>query len=234
MDVLICVADGVIYDGLDYADRIAERLSEAGLTSARRNLTSLPAESPRPDLAYVFTGGQTSVHSDAEWMRSAIDLTRCLVTNPESAEYAVIGICLGAQLIAEALRPDSIASSSAIEVGLTPVAQPHDRQAELVVPSFHYQSISPEISSVPGVRVEWRNEHTAVQAFSYGDRVFGCQFHPELTPADVHKLIDFHADVITRWQGDVAAAHRSVDRHTPALAGDLFDRLVVDRIRPRG
>jgi GMP synthase-like glutamine amidotransferase len=116
-------------------------------------------------------------------------------------------------------------------VGLTSVTQAEDRQAEQIVPSFHYQSISPEICSVAGVQIEWRNEHTAVQAFSYGKRVFGCQFHPELSSTDVHKLIDFHGDVIARWQGDVAAAHRSVQRHTDALPDDLFGRMVVDRIR---
>jgi hypothetical protein len=38
------------------------------------------------------------------------------------------------------------------------------------LPSFHY--------------------HTAVQALTYGERVFGCQYHPELSPEDVHRLID--------------------------------------------
>ncbi|HET9143569.1 type 1 glutamine amidotransferase [Actinophytocola sp.] len=230
MDVLICVADGVIHDGLDYADRIGERLAAAGLTSARCDLTSLPAELPRPDRAYVFTGGETSVHSDAGWMRSAIGMTRRLVADREGTQPGIIGICLGAQIIAEALHPDSITASSAIEVGLTPVTRP-DNHTEQVVPSFHYQAIAPEISSVAGVRIEWRNEHSAVQAFSYRDHVFGCQFHPELTATDVHELIDFHTDVIKRWHGDVDAAHRSVERHTAALDADLFRRTVVDRIR---
>jgi GMP synthase-like glutamine amidotransferase len=230
VDVLIYVADGVIYDGLDYADRIAERMTEAGLTSARCSLTSPSAQPPLPDRAYVFTGGETSVHSDAAWMRSAIDTTRYLVANAEGARYTVIGICLGAQIIAEALRPDSITASSTIEIGLTRVTKPDDRHAELVVPSFHYQAISPEISSVAGVRIEWRNEHSAVQAFSYGDRVFGCQFHPELTSTDVHRLIDFQRDVITRWHGDVDAARKSVGQHAAALDDELFSRMVVDRI----
>lgn len=233
MDVLIYVSDGMIYDGLDYATRIQERLSEAGVTSARCDLTNMPAEQARPELAYVFTGGQTSIHSDAEWMRSAVDMTRHLVANAERDEYSVVGICVGAQIIAEALRPDSITHSEAIEVGLTPVTQAAGGGSEQVVPSFHYQSISPEIRSVAGVRIEWRNEHTPVQAFSYGQRVFGCQFHPELSPADVHGLIDCHREVITRWHGDVAAAHRSVDSHTAALPDDLFGRTVVDRILGR-
>lgn len=230
MDVLIYVADGMIYDDLDYGTRIQERLSEAGLTSARCDLTSAPSDQTAPELAYVYTGGETSIHSAAEWMRSAIDMTRRLVANAERDDYSVVGICVGAQIIAEALRPDSITDSDAIEVGLTPVTVPAGG-SEQIVPSFHYQLISPEISSV--ARIEWRNEHTPVQAFSYGRRVFGCQFHPDLSPADVHELIDCQRDVITRWGGDVTAAHRSVDNHTAGLADDLFARTVVDRILDR-
>jgi GMP synthase-like glutamine amidotransferase len=233
MDVLIYVADGVLHDGIDYADRIEERLTKAGLTSARRDLTSMPTEQVRPELAYVLTGGQTSVHADEKWMRSAIGLTGRLVANADRDECSVVGICLGSQIIAEALRAHSITPSDAIEVGLTPVTPAVGDGFERVVPSFHYQSISPEIGTIPGVRIEWRNERTPVQAFSYGRRVFGCQFHPELTRADVHALIDYNQDVIARWRGDVAAAHRSVDRHTDALPDDLFDRMVIDRILDR-
>jgi GMP synthase-like glutamine amidotransferase len=233
VDVLIYVADGVIYNDLDYATRIEEQLSRAGLTSARCDLTNLPAEQPRPEVAYMFTGGETSVHSSTEWMRSAIHMTRRIVASAEHAEYSVVGICLGSQIIAEALRPGSIVFSRAIEVGLTSVAHVEDRKIEQIVPSYHYQSISPEIGSVVGVQIEWRHEHTAVQAFSYGKRVFSCQFHPELSSADVHSLINFHEEVISKRQGDVATARRSVERYAEALRDDLFSRTIVDRILGR-
>src|SRR5215207_7192824 len=147
----------MIHDGLDYADRIEERLSKAGLTHRRCDLTSASTGQARPDLAYVFTGGQTSVHSTAGWMGSAIDLTRTLLTDAERSRYSIVGICLGAQLIAEAVRPHSITASPAIEVGLIPITRPDEQDAVQVVPSFHYQSISPWLSSVPGVRIEWQN-----------------------------------------------------------------------------
>lgn len=229
MDVLIHVADGMINGDLDYATRIEERLAAAGLESARCDLTALPGERPPAARAHVFTGGETSVHSDARWMRSAIDMARCLVANAERENYSVIGICLGSQILAEALRPDSIVSSPTMEVGLT-VARAGDERIQQVVPAFHYQAISPEVGSTAGVSIEWSNEHTAVQAFRYRDRTFGCQFHPELSATDVHKLIDYHEDVITRWRGDVTAARQSVDHHADALSADLFRRMVIDRI----
>lgn len=241
VDVRICVADGLIYDGLDYADRIEQRLTRAGLSCDRLDLVTgaaeLTARRPEPALAYVFTGGQTSVHSDAAWMRATVKLMRELVADANGRDGrpgpAVIGVCLGSQLIAEALRPGSIIDTSGIEVGLTEVngvGEGPDRPGVGVVPSFHYQAISPRIDEVDGVRVEYRNDHTSVQALSYGERVFGCQFHPELTPDDMRRLIDFNADVISRWYGDPAAAHRSVEQYQAELPEDLFERLVIDRI----
>lgn len=231
LDVLVYVADGMLLDGHDYANRIEERLSADGLTTDRRDLTALTTEKPPPARAYVFTGGETSVHSDKPWMRAAIDTARGLMADADRLAYSVIGICLGSQIMAEALRPNSIMSATAIEVGLIPVTRPEDHQSSLVVPSFHYQAITPEIVRVPGVRIEWRNAHSAVQAFSYRDRSFGCQFHPELSAPDVDHLIDRHADLITEYKGDVAAAHESVTRYADSLPSDLFDRLVIDRIR---
>lgn len=229
-DVLICVADGVLYGDLDYGSRIAERLSAAGLTCDLCDLTSLPGTRLPSARAYVFTGGETVANSDAQWMRSATDTAARLVANADRGDYSVIGICLGSQILAEALRPGSLAWSPAIEVGLTPVTRPEHTEVQRIVPSFHYQAISPEIHSVPGVRVEWRNDHTPVQAFSYGKRTVGYQFHPELSATDVHYLIDRHGDVITEYGGDPAAAHESVDKYAGALSADLFRNLVTERV----
>jgi GMP synthase-like glutamine amidotransferase len=163
-------------------------------------------------------------------MSWAVDTAARLMANSDRGNYSVIGICLGSQIIAEALRSGSLVWSSAIEVGLTPVTRPDNTEIRQIVPSFHYQSISQEIRSVSGARIEWRNAHTAVQAFSYRKRTFGCQFHPELSAADVHDLIDCHGDVITQRGGDPVAAHRSVDQHADELSADLFHRLVTDRV----
>lgn len=230
LDVLVCVADGVVYGDLDYGSRIEERLSAAGLRCGRYDLTTLPGVPLPPARAYVLTGGETAVGSGERWMRAAVDTVRLLVTGADHQDHPVAGICLGSQIMAEALRPGSLVASEQIEVGLTPVSRPGDGTVQQVVPSFHYESIAPELDSVPGVRVEWRNTRTAVQAFGYGTRSFGCQFHPELSAADMHNLIDFQGEVITRQGGDTAAAHRSVDQHADDLPADLFDRLVSARL----
>jgi GMP synthase-like glutamine amidotransferase len=225
-DVLIYVADGVLYDGLDYGHRIEQRLADAGIATQRFDLTSSAVEMPPPGQPVIFTGGQTSVRSPEPWIHAAVALARDLVARGRP----VIGICLGSQILAEALHPESIVSAPAIEVGLTPVTRPDDLSSGHVVPSFHYQAISPEFIKVTGAHVEWRNAHTAVQAYRYGERVFGCQFHPELSAADMHRLIDYHENVIAEHDGDVSSAHRSVAEYQEALSADLFRIMVVDRI----
>ena len=230
VDAVILVADGLVYEGVDYAHRIEGRLATAGLTSARFDLTGAPGAQPPSARAYILTGGTTSVHSDERWMRSAVDLARRLITTADQEQFSMIGICLGSQILAEALRPDSIISSKNIEVGLATIERTGDALAQQVVPAFHYQVTSPAIAEVDGVRIEWHNAHTAVQGFGFGKRVFGYQFHPELSAGDVHNLIDYNRDVIAAWGGDVAIAHQSVEEGSAALKTDLFDRTVVDCI----
>jgi GMP synthase-like glutamine amidotransferase len=225
VDALIYVADGLLYEGLDYGDRIEDRLAAAGIRTQRRDLTSARLALPPPGVPVVLTGGQTSVHSTVPWMRTAVALARELLAQ----RRPVIGICLGSQILAEALRPHSIVSATTIEVGLTPVARPND-PTDHIVPSFHYQAISSSIEEVPGVRIEWGNAHSPVQAFRYGGWAFGCQFHPELTAADMHRVIDYHEHVISERDGDPAAAHLSVNGHRQALSPQLFRTMIIDRL----
>ncbi len=226
VDAVVHVADGVVFDQVDYGVRIEERLRAAGLRTARHDLTD-PGAVPPPARLHVLTGGATSVSADVAWMRRAIETTRGLVDGALAGSQSVVGICLGSQIVAEAIRPGSITSADRIEVGLAVVEPRGQETPPLVVPAFHYESVAASVADGDGVEVRWGNAHSPVQGFRRGARVRGFQFHPELGPADLHRLIDDHAGTIERYGGDVDAAHRTVDRRRSELAEDLFERLVL-------
>jgi GMP synthase-like glutamine amidotransferase len=101
-------------------------------------------------------------------------------------ECSVLGICLGAQLIAAAwggLVPRAAAGGG--EAGLT-VVRGHGRE-DLVVPTAHVAEVPEEFLDLPGVRHLWSNDVTAVQGFALGDRVAGVQFHPELSADEARR-----------------------------------------------
>ncbi|GAA3386385.1 type 1 glutamine amidotransferase [Cryptosporangium minutisporangium] len=231
-DVLIHVADGLLYDHVDYGHHIAERLCAAGLTVERIDLTD-PHQPTPPARAHVLTGGQTSVMSGHDWMRAAVARTRELIASATRGDHTVIGICLGAQIIAESLHPRVIRSAAAIEIGLVEVERPGQPRARQFVPAFHYEQISPTLAQVPGATVAWRNDHSPVQAFSFGPRVFGCQYHPELTARELHHVIDHHHATIVEHGGHPQAAHQAVDAWAAALDPELFTRTVIDRLTGR-
>ena len=85
MDVLLHMADGFLYGDLEYAVRIEERLSAAGLQVVRRDLTAMTPAVPEPALAHVFTGGETPVSSGSAWMRSASTARASLSPGPSAA-----------------------------------------------------------------------------------------------------------------------------------------------------
>ncbi|MGF6884698.1 GMP synthase-like glutamine amidotransferase [Nocardia sp. GAS34] len=229
VDVLICVADGFIYDSLDYGLRIQERFATEGFDVRRADLTTANTDELPLAQVYVFTGGETSVNSGSLWMSRAVGHAERLVRTADATTHRVIGICLGSQIIAEALRPGSIVSLPAIDIGLIRATRHDEDDAEETIPTFHYETISPELGFAEGVRLTWSSATTSVEGFSYGSAVHAYQFHPELTSADLRRLIHHRSTEIEGRNGSPIGSLQSVDRYSDSLSPDLFRRLIVNR-----
>ncbi len=113
----------------------------------------------------------------------------------------VLGICLGAQLIADVLG-GPVTKNAHREIGWFPVnlteaaaASPlfHDLPRQFI--AFHWHGDTFAIP--PDAQAMAASAACAHQAFTYGDRVVGLQFHLESTPASVQKLIDHCGDELT-------------------------------------
>ena len=99
----------------------------------------------------------------------------------------IVGICLGAQLIAEALGVKTQKSHHK-EIGMFPITLTDDAKQDPIFNKFpstfdvmHWHNDMPGISHEVGLVLLAKSEGCPHQAFRYGDRVYGLQFHLEST-----------------------------------------------------
>jgi GMP synthase-like glutamine amidotransferase len=109
------------------------------------------------------------------------------------AEKTVLGICLGAQLLAGALG-GRITKNILKEIGWYPVSltplgwnSPLFGRLPATFQAFHWHGASFAIPA--GALHMASSEACPNQAFLYGDRVIGLQFHLESTPEGVEDLV---------------------------------------------
>jgi GMP synthase (glutamine-hydrolysing) len=133
------------------------------------------------DLLVIMGGGMNVYqHRDFPWL---IDEKR-LIARAVARDKAMLGVCLGAQLIADVLG-GKVVQNSHKEIGWFPVRfidrkPPFDRfPDECTV--FHWHGDTFELPA--RARRVAESEGCAGQAFIFGDRVVGLQFHIELTHA---------------------------------------------------
>ena len=147
----------------------------------------------------VVMGGPMSVNDEAAfpWLRTE----KAFVAEAVRQGKTVLGVCLGAQLIASALG-GSVGKNRVREIGWFPVTRVNedgDHPLGRCFPSgtevFHWHG---ETFSPPaGATHLLRSEGCEHQAFAVGDRVLALQFHLETTKASVRDLAAFGGDDLT-------------------------------------
>ena len=144
----------------------------------------------------VVMGGSMSVNDEAlfPWIKAEKQLIREVVDSGR----AVLGICLGAQLIASALG-SRVFSNAVKEIGWFPVeAVPQNSDAfrlPAMMPVFHWHGETFDMP--PGAVRLASSVGCANQAFQIGARVIGFQFHLEVTAADVRAMVAEGRDELT-------------------------------------
>ena len=144
-----------------------------------------------PEIVIVM-GGPMSVGDTAShpWLVNEKEFLRRAVASGKT----VLGICLGAQLIAEVLGA-AVAPGTRKEIGWFPVTK--DAEADgcavgRVLPDrfecFHWHGDT--FSLPPGAVPLGRSGVTPVQGFVHGERIVGLQFHLETTPESARDLIE--------------------------------------------
>jgi GMP synthase (glutamine-hydrolysing) len=166
----------------------------------------------------IIFGGSMSVNNSDAWLRREIDWIG--VALKEHVPF--IGICLGAQMLARHLgqhvKPHP---KGRVEIGYYPICpteQGH-RLCERPFPGHVYQWHREGFELPHGAALLARGQDFETQAFCYGDRAYGFQFHPEVTFPTLCRWAFLTRERLT--EPGACARHRHVEgwfRHDAAVA----------------
>ena len=179
---------------------------------------------PAPDLnavdGLIVMGGPMNIyeHRPHPWLRAEKEfLTRALEHG-----RPVVGVCLGAQLLADVLG-GRVYQNPVREIGWWPVRW---REAARKVPGLDFLTATStplhwhgDTFSLPqGAQLLASTGLTRHQAFALGPNVIGFQFHPEAGAGNFEAWLVGHAAELAATKIDVAALREEARRHGPALA----------------
>jgi len=184
-------------DPTDDIRRLGDWLTEAGLQlDVKRPYTGdeLP-ETLDGYAAFIVLGGEQSAYERVDWFPRLESLLR------KAVRYHVptLGICLGGQLLAQALGGRVEASPNGLEIGAKLVAKRDVAAGDPLFGPIPFapdviQYHSDEITALPaGAVLLAASTHYPNQAFRVGERAWGTQFHIETDT-------EMFADWAAKWE----------------------------------
>ena len=140
----------------------------------------------------VILGGPMNIYEEKTypWLASEKEF----IAQAIAAKKPVLGICLGAQLIADVLG-GKVKRNNFTEIGWFPVTLTKDAKSSPVFSTlpegftaFHWHGDTFEIP--PGAVRITESEACKNQAFVYNDRVIGLQFHLEYSLESINRMLE--------------------------------------------
>jgi GMP synthase (glutamine-hydrolysing) len=131
-----------------------------------------------------------------------------------------LGICLGAQLMAQSLGAE-VASTGRAEIGYSLLTLTDQGRASVLaslesVPVLHWHCDQFDIP--PGASRLAQTPGFPNQSFSIGARILGPQFHLEAEPMRIERWLIGHAHELAAHQVDPGTIRRDAGRFGPNLA----------------
>jgi GMP synthase (glutamine-hydrolysing) len=236
----------IVHQNTSDPGRVGSILQELGFELDMRcpNIGELlPSGLTEHDGVVIF-GGPMSANDGHDMPGIGAELE--FISRVMDAGKPVLGICLGAQLIAKVLgagvtkHPEGLA-----EIGYTRVSPTPEGRSFLGKSMMVYQWHREGFELPAGVTLLAEGETFRNQAFRYGDTVFALQFHPEVTLETIKRWTAKSAERLTLPGAQPRDAHlkgfelydATVDRWIRNFLDHIFDlprqhRQTINAIRP--
>ena len=192
--------------------RIAQWAASRGIALDVVDATRDPLPAADPDVPWVLMGGPANIDAAPAWLRAEIDAVRQAL----DAGVPLLGVCLGAQIIAAALGAD-VGPLAREEAGWCEVVFADGTRREFL--QWHGQGHAVP----PGAEGLARSADWPCQMFRHGPRVIGLQFHPEW---DGEALARLHAAFGADCPLPTANPADPIDRARHADAAAWLDALL--------
>jgi GMP synthase-like glutamine amidotransferase len=163
----------------------------------------------------IIMGGPMSANDNLPGLKEELEL----IEQALKEGLPLLGVCLGSQLIAKALGA-RVYRNAQLEIGWQPVSLTGSGKEDALFEGirspeifFHWHGETFDLP--PGAEWLAYSEKCRHQAYRYGRRVYGIQFHPEITP---EMIADWCAQPVNC--GDVETLTAPIDphRHDPRAA----------------
>lgn len=226
----IHVVQHVVFEG---PGAIADWARERGHSLTFSEQWRAPAMPKPGDFDFlVVMGGPMSANDEAQFAWLAPE--KRLIRQAFEASKAILGVCLGAQLLANVLGA-RVYRNKQKEIGWFPVRLAPEAQQSLLgglpeaLTVLHWHG---ETFDLPQGAVRLASSGAcANQAFEMGDRALGLQFHLEVLPEGLEKLIansggDLVPGPLVQSAGGMRAEAVAPESLRPALYG-ILDRLAA-------
>jgi|SRR5690606_15778467 len=178
----------VLHQELSSPGRVGQLLQRSGFTL---DIRRPPLGDPLPETlaehegAVVF-GGPMSANDQDEFVKREIDWLEV----PLREEKPFLGICLGAQMLVKHLGGTVRSHDDGlVEIGWYPIRATEAGRKMMHWPEMVYQFHREGFSLPSGAELLASAEHYPNQAFRYGAKAWGIQFHAELTRAMMQRWI---------------------------------------------